>query len=85
MKNVLERFEKIVQLAYSTNKAIQAKGYDETSAVGYGPRFRKMLHKNGKRVHSMGIYDYYTKKYVFVKKNSGKTVRGLLTVQVDKI
>ena len=28
---------------------------------------------------------YYTKKYVFVKKNSGKTVRGLLTVQVDKI
>ena len=64
MKNVLERFEKIVQLAYSTNKAIQAKGYDETGAVGYGPRFRKMLHKNGKRVHSMGIYDYYTKKYV---------------------
>ena len=64
MKNVLERFDKIVQLANSTNKAIQAKGYDESGAVGYGPRFRKMLHKNGKRVHSLGIYDYFTKKYV---------------------
>ena len=62
MKNVLERFENIVQLAYSTNKEIQSKGYAD--AVGYGPRFRKMLHKNGKRVHSMGIYDYYTKKFV---------------------
>ena len=28
---------------------------------------------------------YYTKKYVFCQENSGKTVRGLLTVQVDKI
>mgnify|MGYP001178374087 FL=1 len=62
MKNVLERFENIVQLAYSVNKEIQSKGYE--GAVGYGPRFRKMLHKNGKRVHSMGIYDYYTKKFV---------------------
>ena len=29
-----------------------------------GPGFRKMLHKNGNRIHSLGIFDYHTKKYV---------------------
>ena len=62
MKNVLDRFEEIVQKAYSANKQIQANKYE--GSTGYGPRFRKMLHKEGKRVHSLGLYDYHTKKYV---------------------
>ena len=47
MKNVLDRFEEIVQKAYSANKQIQANNYE--GSTGYGPRFRKMLHKEGKR------------------------------------
>ena len=62
MKNVLERFDKIVDLAYKFNKKIYDNNYVESS--GYGPRFRKMLHKNGNRIHSLGIFDYHTKKYV---------------------
>lgn len=48
MKNVLERFDKIVDLAYKVNKKIYDNNYVESS--GYGPRFRKMLHKNGNRI-----------------------------------
>jgi|TARA_B110000977_G_scaffold57635_1_gene78284 hypothetical protein len=62
MKNVLDKFNSIVELADKANKAIARNNYEGT--IGYGPRFRKMMHFNNRRVHSVGIYDYLTKRYV---------------------
>jgi hypothetical protein len=59
MKNVLDKFNSIVELA---DKAIARNRYEGTT--GYGPRFRKMMHFNNRRVHSVGIYDYHLKNYV---------------------
>ena len=62
MKNILEKFNNIVEQAHKANKLIAENGYKWTT--GYGPRFRKMMHYRNKRVHSIGIFDYHTKKYV---------------------
>lgn len=62
MKNVLDKFNSIVELADKANKVIASNGYKWTT--GYGPRFRKMMHFDNRRVHSVGIYDYHEKKYV---------------------
>lgn len=62
MKNIIEKFNEIIEQAYKANKLIAENGYKWTT--GYGPRFRKMMHYRNKRVHSIGIFDYHTKKYV---------------------
>ena len=62
MKNVLERFDKIIAKMDAVNRSISQNGSAEST--GFGPRFRKMFHQTGKRVHSIGIYDYHTKRFV---------------------
>ena len=83
MKNVLDRFEEIVQKAYSANKQIQANKYEGSTV--YGPRFRKMLHKEGKRVHSLGIYDYHTKKYVLFEMVNMVGQKNKIPVEFDQM
>ena len=51
MKNVLDKFNSIAELADKANKAIARNRYEGTT--GYGPRFRKMMHFNNRRVHSV--------------------------------
>tara|TARA_B100000902_G_C27266241_1_gene893677 strand:- start:752 stop:1030 length:279 start_codon:yes stop_codon:yes gene_type:complete len=60
MRNIIERFDSICKKADDVNRKIKLT--DESS--GYGPRFFKMQHKKQNRLHSVGIYDYYTKNYV---------------------
>lgn len=62
MKNVLDRFDRIIDKMQAVNKSIAANGYTQTT--GYGPRFRRIFQQNGKRVETVGLYDYHTKKYV---------------------
>jgi len=62
MKKVLDRFNTVVDLADKANKLIKEGKFEHTT--GFGPRFHKMIHYNNKRIHSLGIYDYHTKKYV---------------------
>ena len=83
MKNILEKFNNIVEQAHKANKLITANGYKWTT--GYGPRFRKMMHYRNKRVHSIGIFDYHTKKYVLEDALLSSTTRSkLLTAICDQ-
>ena len=60
MRNIIERFDNICKKADKVNKELKLTG----NSNGYGPRFLKMQHKKQNRWHYIGIYDYYTKKYV---------------------
>lgn len=60
MKNVLNKFNSIVEMMEKVNKTSMFAD----NAIGFGPRFHKLIHQNNKRVQSIGIYDYYTKKHV---------------------
>jgi len=62
MKNVLDKFNQIVEKMNKVNKSIADHNFSNTT--GYGPRFHKIFHQIGKRIQSIGIYDYHTKKYV---------------------
>ena len=61
MKHVLQRFDAIVAKMHKVNSQIAENNLDNT---GHGPRFIKMVHQSGKRIESIGIYDYHTKKFV---------------------
>lgn len=61
MKHVLQRFDSIVAKMHKVNSQIAEKN---TEIRGFGPRFIKMVHQSGRRIESIGIYDYHTKKYV---------------------
>lgn len=62
MKNIIDKFNSIVELANKANKLIAENGHQWTT--GFGPRFHKLMHYRNKRVHSIGIFDYHTKKFV---------------------
>ena len=62
MKNILDRFDRIIDKMQVVNKSITSNGYTHTT--GYGPRFRRIFQQNGKRIETLGLYDYHTKKYV---------------------
>ena len=61
MKHVLQRFDSIIAKMHRVNAQI-AEG--NTENTGFGPRFIKLMHQSGRRIESIGIYDYHTKKYV---------------------
>lgn len=60
MRNIIDRFDSICKKADEVNKSLKLTD----NSKGYGPRFLKMQHKKQNRLHSVGIYDYYTKNYV---------------------
>ena len=61
MKHVLQRFDSIVAKMHKVNAQIAENNAENT---GVGPRFIKMAHQSGRRIESIGIYDYHTKKFV---------------------
>lgn len=61
MKHVLQRFDSIIAKMHRVNAQIAERNTENT---GFGPRFIKLMHQSGRRIESIGIYDYHTKKYV---------------------
>lgn len=84
MKNVLDKFNDIVELASKANKIVASRKTQDTT--GYGPRFRKMMHWQNKRVHSIGIFDYHTKKFVlFEMVNMVGQPKNILPVELTEM
>ena len=44
-----------------------------------------MLHKEGKRVHSLGIYDYHTKKYVLFEMVNMVGQKNKIPIEFDQM
>jgi hypothetical protein len=84
MKNVLDKFNNIVELASRANKIVARRNNKDTT--GHGPRFRKMMHWQNKRVHSIGIFDYHTKQFVlFEMVNMVGQPKDILPVELTEM